>query len=101
MNLGLLGQFLSTALTVVCRDQQISPAIVGTASDVRKMAAWRLGLLKMDEPPSLVQGWRAEIVGQLIDQVLNGAIAIRVGDPKSDTPLVIEYLSEAAQRADP
>lgn len=94
MNLGLLGQFLSTALTVVCRDQQISPAIVGTASDVRKMAAWRLGLLKMDEPPSLVQGWRAEIVGQLIDQVLNGSIAIRVGDPKSDTPLVIEYLSD-------
>ena len=97
MNLGLLGQFLSTALTVVCREQQISPAIVGTASDVRKMAAWRLGLMKMDEPPSLVQGWRAEIVGQLIDQVLNGSIAIRVGDPKSDTPLVIEYLSEANQ----
>jgi len=98
MNLGLLGQFLSTALTVVCRDQQISPAIVGTASDVRKMAAWRLGLLKMDQPPSLVQGWRAEIVGQLIDQVLNGSIAIRVGDPKSDTPLVIEYLSETPNR---
>ena len=95
MNLGLLGQFLSTALTVVCREQQISPAIVGTASDVRKMAAWRLGILKMDQPPSLVQGWRAEIVGQLIDQVLNGSIAIRVGNPKSDTPLVIEYLSDA------
>lgn len=93
VNLGLLGQFLSTALTVVCREQQISPAIVGTASDVRAMAAWRLGMIKLDEPPSLVQGWRAEIVGQLIDQVLNGHIAIRVDDPKSDRPLMIEFLN--------
>ena len=100
LNLGLLGQFLSTALTVVCRAQQISPAIVGTASDVRAMAAWRLGMLKLEEPPSLVQGWRAEIVGQLIDQVLNGSIAIRVGDPKSDTPLVIEDLKTAAPTDD-
>ena len=43
MNMGLLGQFLTTALAVVCKTENIAPNIVGTAQDVRTMAAWRLG----------------------------------------------------------
>lgn len=92
VSLGLLGQFLTTALNVVCRRSQIAPSLVGTANEVRNFAAWRLGLIKLDKEPELLNGWRAEIVGQLIDKVLEGKIAIRVDDPSSDTPLVIEEL---------
>lgn len=56
------------------------------------MAAWRLGMIELKEKPELVTGWREEIVGQLIDRVLDGTIAIRVSDPKSDNPLQLEYL---------
>lgn len=94
MNLGLLGQFLTTALNVVCKTQSIAPNIVGTSQDLRTMAAWRLGLIEPEETPVLAEGWRAEIVGQLIDRVLDGTIAIRVSDPKSDHPLELEYLNE-------
>ena len=92
MNLGLLGQFLNTALAVVCKTESIAPNIVGTSQDVRTMAAWRLGMIELSSPPSLADGWRAEIVGQLIDRVLDGSIGIRVGNPKSDQPLSLEYL---------
>ena len=92
INLGLLGQFLTTALNVLCRTEQISSSIVGTAQEVRDVAAMRLGILKLSEKPKLLTGWRAEIVGQLIDQVLDGRIAIRVDDPNSDHPLKMEYL---------
>lgn len=91
INLGLLGQFLTTALNVLCRTEQISSSIVGTAQEVRDVAAMRLGILKLKEKPKLLTGWRAEIVGQLIDQVLDGRVAIRVDDPKSDHPLKMEY----------
>ena len=94
MNLGMLGQFLTTALNVVCKTQSIAPNIVGTSQDLRTMAAWRLGLIDLPGNPSLAEGWRAEIVGQVIEQVLDGTIAIRVDDPKSDRPLKLEYLSE-------
>jgi ribonuclease D len=94
MNLGLLGQFLTTALNVVCKTQSIAPNIVGTAQGVRTMAAWRLGMIELKEQPDLASGWRAEIVGQLIDRVLDGTIAIRVDDPKSDQPLQLEYLDK-------
>ena len=93
VNLGLLGQFLTTALNVVCRSQNIAPSLVGTASDTRALAAARLGLLKKEEaPPELSEGWRKQIVGQVIEDALQGKIAIRVGDPKSDHPLKIEQL---------
>ena len=89
-NLGLLGQFLATALGVICRDASIAPNLVGTTQDLRTMAAWRLGLLQLDEPPALVTGWRGEVIGDEIDHVLQGQRSIRVTDPSSDQPLSID-----------
>ena len=91
-NLGLLGQFLSTALNVVCRDQSIAPSLVGTANDVRTMAAWKLGMIDPKDKPALASGWRAEMIGHLIERVLDGTIAIRVDNPASSDPLKLEYL---------
>jgi ribonuclease D len=96
--LNLLGQFLSAALTSICRSAQIAPSIVGTASDVRDLIAFRLGFGD-DEPPLLARGWRANIVGQLIDDLLSGQKSIRIADPNSDHPLVFES-SEATMRSD-
>ena len=97
MNLGLLGQFLTTALNVVCKSESIAPNIVGTAQDVRTMAAWRLGMIELNSKPELAVGWRSEIVGQLVERVLDGTIAIRVGDPKSESPLRLEYLDPSTK----
>jgi ribonuclease D len=91
--LNVLGQFLSTALVSLCRDAELAPSIVGTASDVRELAAYRLGLgEKNGDPPALGRGWRAEVVGRLIDDLLAGRVAIRIGDPLSAEPLVFEKL---------
>ena len=90
INLGLVGQFLSTMLGVVCRTKGIAPGLVGTTQDVRTFAAWRLGHLPKDPPPKLADGWRAEIVGEAIEKALDGKLAIRVSNPKSEHPLSIE-----------
>ncbi|HEY2146584.1 MAG TPA: ribonuclease D, partial [Pirellulales bacterium] len=86
------GQFLSSALTSICRSAQIAPSIVGTASDVRELIAFRLGY-GGDEPPVLARGWRAEVVGQVIDDLLAGRKSIRIADPLSDDPLAFEQNS--------
>ncbi len=89
--LNLLGQFFLTALTSLCRQNHLAPSIVGTASDVRELVAYRLGLnAPEDESPALAQGWRAEVVGKLIDQLLAGELTVRVDDPLSEHPLVFE-----------
>ena len=92
LNLGLLGQYLSTVLSVVCRKQSIAPGLVGTAQDLRHFAAWRLGMIPDSDTPILSTGWRAEIVGSTIDKALRGEVGLRVDNASSDQPLTIQDL---------
>jgi ribonuclease D len=90
--LNLLGQFLSTALGSICRKAQVAPSLAGTAQDVRDLIAYRLNLggFQPGEVPLLARGWRAEVVGKVIDHLLSGDLAIRIADPLSDEPLAFE-----------
>jgi ribonuclease D len=88
----VLGQFLATAIGGLCRNLEIAPSLVGTASDMRELLAWKLNHGKDDPPPALMQGWRAEVIGSLIDDLLAGRASLRVSDLKSRDPLVIEQL---------
>jgi ribonuclease D len=90
--LTLLGQFLSSALASLCRGANLATGLVGSASDVRELIAYRLGLngAHQREPPLLARGWRAEIVGSVIEDLLAGRLSIRITEPLSDHPLVIE-----------
>ncbi len=88
--LAVLGQFLSTAIAGVCRQMSIAPALVGTASDMRDLLALKLGYHAGDREPLLASGWRAELVGPLVDDLLAGRAALRIGDVRAQDPLVIE-----------
>ncbi|MEX2139891.1 MAG: HRDC domain-containing protein [Pirellulales bacterium] len=87
--INMLGQFLSSALTSICRTAEIAPSLVGTASDVRDLVAYRLGF-DVGGTPILAEGWRAEVVGHLIEDLLAGKTSIRIANPLSDEPLVFE-----------
>lgn len=88
----VLGQFLATAIGGLCRQLEIAPSLVGTASDMRELLAWKLSHGNDDPPPALTQGWRAEVVGSLIDDLLAGRASLRISDLKSRDPLVIDQL---------
>jgi ribonuclease D len=90
--LTLLGQFLATALSSVCHAQHVAPSLVGSVDDVRDLIAYRLRLDGFGDgpPPALTRGWRSEVVGQTIQEVLAGKLAIRVADPLADHPLHFE-----------
>lgn len=95
----MLGQFLQSALGSLCREREIAASLVGTANDVRELVAHRLG--ELDEstspPPALMQGWRAEVVGQLLDDLLAGKVSIRITDPASPQPLSFERSRESGR----
>jgi len=88
--LPVLGQFLFSALSSVCRQRGLAPALVGTPGDVRELIAYRTGHPTRGKVPRLARGWRAEIAGPMFDDLLAGKLSIRIGDPNSDHPLVIE-----------
>ena len=89
--LSVLGQFLFAALGSICRQAYLAPNLVGGPNDLRDWIAWRLA--SPDRPrrePKLATGWRAEFVGRLFDDLLSGKIGMRVGDPTSEFPLILE-----------
>jgi ribonuclease D len=90
--LQLLGQFLATALGSLCRAMEIAPSLVGTTQDLRDLVAYRLnlGAANNQAVPVLSRGWRAEVIGQTIDELLAGRIAVSVHDPLADNPLQLE-----------
>ncbi|MCA9238747.1 MAG: ribonuclease D [Planctomycetales bacterium] len=93
--LNLLGQFLSPAIASVCRGKHVAASLTGTASDFRDMIAYHLGYATEDgEPPALSQGWRAELIGNLINDLLDGKKSIRIKDPKSEHPLAIDGVDD-------
>jgi ribonuclease D len=90
--MNILGQFLNTALGSICRSRELAPSLVGTVQDIRDLVAERLGLSEGRDqtPPALTRGWRAEVVGQVIDELLAGKLSIRVHDPLAENPLALE-----------
>ena len=89
--LNLLGQFLAPALGTICRRADIATSMVGTATDVRELIAYRMGVTQGDEEvPALAQGWRAELVGNVIDDLLAGKRSIRITNALAEDPLVFE-----------
>lgn len=87
--LNLLGQILVPAIASVCRRAKLATSMACTATNVRDMIAHQLGFgrTKDGELPVLAQGWRAELIGSLIDDLLSGRKSIHIDDPHSEHPL--------------
>ncbi len=93
--LNLLGQFLAPAMTSICNRAEVAASLAGTATSLRDLISYRLGFSGEDsELPSLAIGWRAELIGNLIDDLLAGRKSIRIGDPNSSQPLEFEDVAE-------
>ena len=86
----MLGQFLFAALGSLCRERQLAPGLVGSPSDVRDLIAFRTGHGDPGRVPRLERGWRAQVAGQIIDDLVTGRLAVRVVAPESDSPLAFE-----------
>ncbi|MBN2023653.1 MAG: HRDC domain-containing protein [Pirellulales bacterium] len=86
--LSVLGQFFFSALGSRCRELDLAPGLVGTPGDVRDWINHRNHRGRgCGEPPALARGWRAEVVGDLFEELLAGRIAVRVENPASEHPL--------------
>jgi len=97
--LPVLGQFLFAALGSRAREARIAPGMVGAPGDIREWLAFRArdrkAREKITHPPRLAQGSRAEFVGRLFDDLLDGKLSIRVSDQTSDHPLAFDPLPRA------
>ncbi|MDV6030564.1 MAG: ribonuclease D [Phycisphaera sp. RhM] len=83
----MLSQFLSTSMACISRQNKLAPSIVGNADDVKEVLGFELDPKEGDKIPSLLTGWRGEIVGKTFRRLLSGHAAIRVADVRKEQPL--------------
>lgn len=89
--LSTITNLLAAALAQCCAHNQISGSLVGTTADLKHLVRWRLGQVHdPDRPPALLDGWRKDLCGQVLLDVLDGKVALRVVDPENEYPVAIE-----------
>lgn len=86
----ILGKLLSIALANRCAELEVSTQLVATAADLKQLVRWHVYDKGAGDPPRIAQGWRAEVCGDLLTNLLDGKITMHVGDLESDHPIVFE-----------
>lgn len=90
----VLGKLLAIALANQCAELDLSPSLLATASDLRDFVRWYQTKDNGDRP-KLATGWRYEVSGQILEDLLDGKVSLRVSDPESDHPLIFERVTDS------
>ena len=93
----VLGQLLGIALANRCAEMEVAKPLVATSADLRHLVRWHVFQERTGPAPRVTEGWRAEVCGDLLSDVLDGRVALRVADPTSDHPLIFEPVAETDQ----
>ena len=85
-----VANLLSAALAQCCLENRVAGSLVATNSDLKRLIRWRLDGCPEGGRPELARGWRGELCGRLLLDVLDGRTALRVVDPESEFPVALE-----------
>jgi ribonuclease D len=90
---GVLAQLLGVLTNSLAGRHQVDAGMLATTADLQELVRWRLGLTPAP-PAALLEGWRGEVLGQALIDLLDGKRSVRVGDLQSPSPLLIEPAEE-------
>lgn len=82
----VIGQFLYSALSSLCLRKKVAVGLVGGTNDLRDWYNYFMSQ-EREHPPLLAQGWRRELLGDMLERLVTGRAALRLGDLTSDNPL--------------
>jgi len=86
----MVGSLLSAALAQCCAQNQVAAPLVANATDLRHLVRWHLEGRDEARRPSLLHGWRHTFCGQLLLDILDGRLALRVAEPGGEFPVVLD-----------
>lgn len=92
--LTMVVNLLAAALAQCCAQAKVAAGLVGTSNDLKDLVRWHSQNCPESSRPDLAEGWRAEVCGKPLLDVLSGRCALRVADPKADVPVVLEPLAD-------
>jgi ribonuclease D len=91
---------LNATLGQCCAELGLAPSLVGTSGDLRELVRWHVAGRPEAQRPALVQGWRGEVCGPVLLDVLSGRRALRIVDPTAEVPVAVESPGAALTEPD-
>ena len=85
----VLTQILNAVLGSICKQNRIAPLLVASPNDVRELIAAELGTLPKSVAPRLASGWRSELIGTLLFDLLHGGKTLQIDKTDADAPLIV------------
>jgi ribonuclease D len=98
--LSTVTNLLSAALAQCCVQNQLAGSLVANVADLKHLVRWHLDGRDGLRRPALLQGWRGELCGRLLLDVLDGRLALRVVDPVSEFPVALEQVQPTRPNPD-
>jgi len=87
--MSLLVQLASIVANSMAAQNHVDPALLATANDLQELVRWQLAM-EGDSRPFLLEGWRGEILGKALVDLLTGRSTVRVNDIHDVSPLAIQ-----------
>ena len=85
----VLAQILYAVLGSICKRNQIASRLVGAQNDIRELIAAELGTLPKSVTPRLAVGWRNQLLGTLLFDLLHGRKTLQLDCNSVDEPLTV------------
>jgi ribonuclease D len=91
----MVTSLLHATMAHCCAQHKLSPGLVGTTNDLKELVRWSLEGRPDRRRPDLVSGWRAEVCGKALIEVLEGRTALKINNPGAEVPVTLQRLEGA------
>lgn len=89
----VISKLLALSLSNRCAELDISQSLVANNKDLTELVRFHRFGQTRNGTPRLLEGWRGDVCGQLLIDVMDGKVGFRVGPKDGPTPL--EFFSDA------
>lgn len=88
--ISMVVSLLAATLNHCCAREHVATSLVGTVADLKDLVRWHVQGEPEDRRPDLARGWRAEVCGRPLMDVLSGRRTLRIVDPTADVPVALD-----------
>jgi ribonuclease D len=91
----MIVSLLSATLSRACAQGKVAVGLAGGSNDLKDLIRWHLEGQPEGQTPDFLNGWRAEICGNTLLDVLTGRRALRIVDPGAEIPVALDAVTQA------
>jgi ribonuclease D len=92
--LAMVVSLLSATLSQSCAQGQVAVGLAGSSMDLKELIRWYLDGQPASEIPELLRGWRHELCGKVLLDVLSGRRSLRIVNPEAEVPVALDPVAE-------